>query len=54
MRKRAIKNGSVFSASGIGLDIHKLEEEEVILPGMIHLSHLCLFDIVACFMDVGA
>lgn len=48
MRKRAVKNGSVFFAAGIGLDIHELEEE-VILLGMIHLSH-SLFDIVDCFM----
>lgn len=52
MRKRAIKNGSMFSAAGIGLDIYKLEEE-VILLGVIYLSH-SLFDNVGCFVDVGA
>lgn len=41
----------MFSAAGIGLDVHKLEE--VILLGMMHLSH-SLFDIAGCFMDVGA
>lgn len=35
----------------IGLDIHELEEKEVILLGMIHLSYK-LFYIVGCYMDV--
>lgn len=50
--KKSYLKCSVFSAAGIGIDIHELEEKEVILLGTMYLSH-SLFYIVGGCMDVG-